>query len=165
MTLAELFDVPEFAGVDIDGVLKLVRLSIAVGETSIRYGAVQSRESADRLNAALLSRVERGEIWSALASPRLGGGEGVSTLDLLMMASLHEKADRKRALSKDIDELVARVTRSLAATGLRLRVGDVEVALADIAKRVGHIFEDSGKKLIAHSVERGFWAQQKTTAR
>lgn len=165
MTLAELFDAPEFAGVDIDSVLKVLRLSIAVGETSIRYGAVQSRESADRLNAALLSRVERGEIWSALASPRLGGGEGVSTLDLLMMASLHEKADRKRALSKDIDELVARVTRSLAATGLRLRVGDVEVALADIAKRVGHIFEDSGKKLIAHSVERGFWAQQKTTAR
>jgi len=84
MTLAELFDAPELAGVDIDGVLKLLRLSIAVGETSIRYGAVQPRASADRLNAVLLPRVERGKIWSALASPRLGGGAGVGTLDLLI---------------------------------------------------------------------------------
>ena len=165
MTLAELFDAPELAGVDIDGVLKLLRLSIAVGETSIRYGAVQPRASADRLNAVLLSRVERGEIWSALASPRLGGGAGVGTLDLLMMASLHEKVDRKKALGKDMDELTARVVRSLAVTGLQLRVGDVEVAPGDITKRMSHIFEDSGKTLIAHSVERGFWAAQKTASR
>jgi hypothetical protein len=165
MTLAELFDAPELAGVDIDGVLKLLRLSIAVGETSIRYGAVQPRASADRLNAVLLSRVERGEAWSALASPRLGGGAGVSTLDLLMMASLHEKVDRKKALGKDMDEMAARVARSLAITGLRLRVGDVEVAPGDITSRMSHIFEDSGKTLIAHSVERGFWATQKTASR
>jgi hypothetical protein len=165
MTLTELFDAPEFARVGIDGILKLVRLSIAVGETSIRYGAVQPRASADRLNAVLLSRVERGETWNALASPRLGGGAGVGTLDLLMMASLHEKTDRKKALTKDMDELSARVARSLAVTGLQLRVGEVEVAPGDITKRMGHLFEDSGKTLITHSIERGFWATQKTAAR
>lgn len=165
MTLAELFDAPEVAGVDMDGVLKLVRLSIAVGETSFRYGAVQTRASADRLNAVLLSRAEQGEKWNALASPRPGGGAGVGTLDLLMMASLHEKADRKKALSKDMDELTARVTRSLAAVGMQLRVGDVEVAPGDITRRMGHIFEDSGKTLIAHATELGFWAAQKAATR
>jgi hypothetical protein len=87
------------------------------------------------------------------------------TLDLLMMASQHEQVDRKKALSKDMDELTARVARSLAITGLRLRVGEAEVAPGDITKRMAHIFEDSGKTLIAHSVERGFWAAQKTAAR
>jgi hypothetical protein len=164
-TLAELFNAPEFGALSMDQLLKILRLSIAVGETSIRYGAIQPRASADRLNAVLLARVERGEVWSALASPRLGGGTGVGTLDQLMMASLHEKADRTKALSKDIDELIARVTRSLAATGLQLRVGDAEVPPEDIAKRLGHIFADSSKKLIAHSVELGFWPALKTAAR
>ncbi|MFT4433219.1 hypothetical protein [Caballeronia sp. 15715] len=113
----------------------------------------------------LLSRAEQGEKWNALASPRLGGGAGVGTLDLLMMASLHEKADRKKALSKDMDELTARVTRSLAAVGMQLRVGDVEVAPGDITRRMGHIFEDSGKTLIAHATELGFWAAQKAATR
>jgi len=81
------------------------------------------------------------------------------------MASLHEKVDRKKALGKDMDELTAGVVRSLAVTGLQLRVGDVEVAPGDITKRMSHIFEDSGKTLIAHSVERGFWAAQKTASR
>jgi SAM-dependent methyltransferase len=164
MTLAELFDAPELAGMDIDGVLNLVRFSIAVEETSIRYGAARPRASADRLNAVLLSRAEQGETWNALASPRLGGGAGVGTLDLLMMASLHEKADRKNALSNDTEELTTRVARSLALTGLHLRVSDVEVQPGDITKRMGDIFEYSGNTLIAHSVERGFWTAQKTAS-
>jgi Predicted methyltransferase regulatory domain/Methyltransferase domain len=164
-TLADLFDAPEFASLDMDGVLKILRLSMAVGETLMRYGDIPPRAPADRLNAVLLSRAERGEVWSSLASPRLGGGTGVSTLDQLMMASLHEKTDRTKALSKDIDELTARVTRSLAATGLRLQVGDAHVPPEELTKRVGHLFTDSGKKLIAHAVELGFWSAQKTAAR
>jgi SAM-dependent methyltransferase len=163
-TLAQLFNAPELAGLDMDGVLKLLRLSIAVGETSVRYGPVQPRASADRLNAVLLSRGERGEVWSSLASPRLGGGAGVSTLDQLMMAALNDKPDRTRALSKDIDELAVRVTRSLAATGLQLKVADAHVPAADVTKRVSHMFTDSGKALIAHSVKLGIWAVQKKTS-
>jgi len=165
MTLAQLFNAPEFASLSLDAILKLVRLSIAVGETSIRYGAVQPREKAERLNAVLLSRTERGEVWNALASPRLGGGAGVGTLDQLLLASLHEKTDRPKALSKDTGELVARIKRSLAATGLRLRIANAEVPDEQIETRVGHILADSGKKLIAHSEELGFWLAQKTAGR
>ena len=88
----------------------------------------------------------------------------MATLDLLMMAALQEKTDRTKALSKNMDELTARETRSLAPTGLQLRVGGVEVAPGDMAKRVGHLFEDPGKKLIAHSIELGFWTPQKTAS-
>jgi hypothetical protein len=164
-TLAQVFDAPEFAGLSLDSILKLLRLSIAVGETVVRYGAEQPRTAADRLNGVLLSRIECGEVWGALASPRQGGGAGMSVLDQLMLASLHAKADPVKALTKDHDELVARVKRSLAATGLKLRVGDVEVAEGDTDKRIGHIFEDSGKTLLAHAVEQGFLAARKTSAR
>ncbi|KQR86141.1 hypothetical protein ASG35_25945 [Burkholderia sp. Leaf177] len=164
-TLAQVFDAPELAGLSLDSILKMLRLSIAVGETMVRYGAEQPRAAADRLNAILLSRIERGEVWGALASPRQGGGAGVSVLDQLILASLHAKADPVKALTKDQDELVARVKRSLAATGLKLRVGDVDVAEEDTDQRLGHILEDSGKTLLAHAVELGFMAARKTAAR
>ncbi|SAL31753.1 putative methyltransferase regulatory domain protein [Caballeronia sordidicola] len=157
-TLAQVFDSPEFAGLSLDAILGLLRLSIAVGETAVRYGAEQPRVAADRLNAVLLSRVERGEVWGALASVRQGGGAGISTLDQLIFATLNEKTDPQKALAKDTKELVARLKRSMVATGLKLRIGDVEVADKDIDKRLGHIFEDSGKKLLAHAVELGFMA-------
>jgi SAM-dependent methyltransferase len=163
-TLAQVFDAPEFAGLSLDSILKLLRLSIAVGETVVRYGPEQPRAAADRLNSALLSRVESGETWSALASPRHGGGAGVSTLDQLMLAALHEKADPAKALTKDINELIARVKRSLIATGFKLRVGDKEVADEDTERRLGHIFEDSGKTLLAHAVEQGFFAAARKTS-
>lgn len=163
MTLAQVFDAPEFAGLTLDAILKLLRLSIAVGETSVRYGAVQPRATADRLNAVLLTKAEQGEAWGALASPRLGGGAGISALDQLMLASLHTKADPAKALTTDIDELIARVSRSLVATGLRLQVGDAEVPPEDTTMRLRHIFEDSGKTLIAHAIELGFLAAQKTS--
>jgi SAM-dependent methyltransferase len=73
MTLAQVFDAPEFAGLTLDSILNLLRLSIAVGETSVRYGAVQPRAMADRLNAVLLTKAEQGEALGALASPRQGG--------------------------------------------------------------------------------------------
>lgn len=161
MTLAQIFDSPEFTGLTLDDILKILRLSIATGETSIRYGAEQPRETADRLNAVLLSRAERGEVWNALASPRIGGGAAVGTLDQLLLASLHEKTDRTKALSKDTDELIARIKRSLVATGLRLRIAGAEVPPEDIGMRLGHILADSGKKLIAHSERLGFWRAQK----
>src|SRR6195952_447855 len=164
-TLAQVFDAPEFAGLPIDSILKLLRLSAAVGETLIRFGAEQPRAAADRLNGVLLSRVERGEAWGAMATPRQGGGAGISTLDQLMLAALHEKADPVKALTKDIDELIARVRRSLVATGLKLRVADKEVSDEETDKRLGHIFEDSGKTLLAHAVELGVMAARKTSAR
>lgn len=164
-TLAQVFDAPEFAGLSLDSILKLLRLSIAVGETVVRYGAEQPRAAADRLNGVLLSRIERGEVWGALASPRQGGGAGMSVLDQLMLASLHAKVDPVKSLMRDHDELVARVKRSLAATGLKLRVGDAEVAGEDTGRRLGHIFEDSGKTLLAHAVEQGFLAVRKASAR
>jgi hypothetical protein len=164
-TLADLFDAPEFAGLDLVEVLKLVRLSIAANETFLRYGPMQPRAAADRLNAVLLARMERGEGGQALASTRLGGGAGVSTLDQLMMASLNEKADRRKALGKDINELTARVARSLQTNGLNLTVAGNAVDRDDVSKRIGHIFADSGAKLIAHCVEQGFWTEQKAGRR
>jgi SAM-dependent methyltransferase len=164
-TLAQIFDAPEFAGLSIDAILKLLRLSIAAGETCVRYGPEQPRAAADRLNGVLLSRAERGEAWGALATPRQGGGAGISTLDQLLLAALYEKADPVKALTKDIGELVARVKRSLIATGLKLRVGDKEVPDDDTEKRLGHIFEDSGKTLLAHAVEQGFFAASRKSAR
>jgi Predicted methyltransferase regulatory domain len=164
MTLAQVFDAPEFAGMNLDAIMKIVRISLAAGETSVRYGDIRPRARADQLNEVLLSRAEGGEVWTALASPRLGGGEGISTLDQLVMASLHKKADRTRALGEDIDELTSRVKRSLAVTGLRLRVGEIEVPQEDTEKRLAHIFADSGKKLIEHSIERGFWPAEKAKA-
>ena len=165
MTLAQVFDAPEFAGLPPDAILKLLRVSIAVGETMVRYGAVQPRETADRLNAVLLARAEQGEASGALASPRLGGGAGISALDGMMLAALHTKADPVKALTRDIDELVARVSRSLVATGLGLQVGGADVPPGEITTRLRHIFEDSGKKLIAHSIELGFLNAQKTSGR
>ena len=165
MTLAQVFDAAEFAGLALDDILKLLRLSIAVGETLVRYGAPQPREAADRLNAALLTRAEQGEASGALASPRLGGGAGISALDGMMLASLHAKADQVKALTRDIDELVARVSRSLIATELKLQVGGAEVPPEETTTRLRHIFEDSGKKLIAHSIELGFLSTQKTSGR
>ncbi|OTP73277.1 class I SAM-dependent methyltransferase [Caballeronia sordidicola] len=164
-TLAEVFDAPELAGLPLDAILKLLRLSIAIGETVVRYGPEQPRAAADRLNTALFSRAERGEPWDALAAPRQGGGAGIGTLDQLMLAALHEKADPVKALTKDIDELVARTKRSVAATGLKLRVGDKDVADDDIDRRLGHIFEDSGKKLLAYAVEQGFFPAARKTSR
>jgi len=161
MTLAQVFDVPGFAGLTLDAILKRLRLSIAVGETFVRYGETQPRAAADRLNAVLLERVERGEAWGALASPRQGGGAGISLLDQLLLASLHAKADPIKAISRDIDELVARVTRSLAATGLKLRVGNADVPPKEINTRLRHIFEDSGKALVEHAVGLDFLAAQK----
>jgi hypothetical protein len=99
MTLAQVFDAPEFAGLTLDAILKLLRLSIAVGETFVRYGEAQPRATADRLNAVLLATGERGEAWGALASPRQGGGAGISVLDQLMLASLHAKADPIKAIT------------------------------------------------------------------
>jgi hypothetical protein len=101
----------------------------------------------------------------ALASPRLGGGSGISALDELMLASLYAKADPVKALTKDIDELVARVSRSLVATGLRLQVGGAEVSPEETTTRLRHIFEDSGEKLIAHSEGMDFLPVQKTSKR
>jgi hypothetical protein len=164
MTLLQVFDAPEFAGMDLDAILKTVRISIAAGQTSVRYGDIRPRAQADQLNDVLLSRVEWGEVWNALASPRLAGGDGVSVLDQLLIASLHKKADRTRALDEDIDELISRVKRSLAVTGLRLRVGETEVPPEDIEKRLAHIFADTGKKLIEHATERGFWPAEKAKA-
>ena len=164
-TLAEIFDAPVVAGLSLDAILKLLRLSIAVGETFVRYGPEQPRAAADRLNAALLSRVEAGEGWSALASPRQGGGAGISMVDQLMLAALHDKPDPMKALTKNIDELVARTKRSMAATGLKLKVGDKEVPEEDIDRRIGHMFEDSGKKLLAHAVEQGFFPAARKTSR
>ena len=128
MTLAQLFDAPAFAGLTLDAILKLLRVSIAVGETMVRYGAAQPRAMADRLNAVLLARAEQGEASGALASPRLGGGAGISVLDQLMLATLDTKADPEKALAKNIDESIARVSRSLVATGLRLQ-GEVPTCL------------------------------------
>jgi SAM-dependent methyltransferase len=159
MTLAQLIDAPRFADVPFDLLMNTLRLSIAVGETSIRYGAIQPRAAAERLNSVLLSRAERGEVWNALASPRLGGGEGVGTFDQLLLASFRGKPDRIKAMNDDMDELIARVKRSLAATGLRLRIGKIEVPAEDIEMRLGHIFADSGKKLIAHAETLGFWVE------
>jgi SAM-dependent methyltransferase len=165
MTLAQVFDAPEFAGLTLDSILKLLRLSIAVGETSVRYGAVQPRAMADRLNAVLLTKAEQGEALGALASPRQGGGAGISALDQLMLASLYRKADPAKALTTDIDELIARVSRSLVATGLRLQVGHAEVPPEEATMRLRHIFEDSGKTLIAHAIELDFLDAQKTSGR
>ena len=164
MTLAQVFDAPEFAGLTLDAILKLLRLSIAVNETFVRYGEAQPRATADRLNAVLLARIERGETWGALASPRQGGGAGISVLDQLMLASLHAKADPIKAITGDIDELVARVTRSLAATGLKLQVGNADVPPKETNTRLRHIFEDSGKALVDHAVGLDFLAAQKTSA-
>lgn len=165
MTLAQVFDAPEFAGLSFDAILKLLRVSIAVGETFVRYGAVQPRAAADRLNAVLLTRAEQGEALGALASPRLGGGATISVLDELMLASLYAKADPVKALTRDIDELVARVSRSLIATDLRLQVGGAEVSPEETTTRLRHIFEDSGEKLIAHSEGLDFLLVQKTSKR
>ncbi|MEA3089888.1 MAG: hypothetical protein QOJ04_1230 [Caballeronia sp.] len=165
MTLAQVFDAPEFAGLSLDAILKLLRVSLAVGETFVRYGAAQPRATADRLNAVLLTKAERGEALGALASPRMGGGAGISVLDELMLAALHEKADPVKALTRDIDELIARVSRSLVATGLRLQVGGAEVSPEDTTTRLRHIFEDSGEKLIAHSEGLDLLPVQKTSKR
>jgi SAM-dependent methyltransferase len=164
MTLAQVFDAPEFAGMTLDAILKAVRIAIAAGEISVRYGDIRPRVQADQLNDVLLSRAEWGEVWNALASPRLGGGEGVSTLDLLMIAALHKKADRTRALGEDIDELTSRVKRSLALTGLHLQMGETAVPQDDTEKRLAHIFANSGNKLIEHSTERGIWLAEKAKA-
>ena len=139
MTLSQVFDAPEFAGLTLDAILKLLRVSIAVGETFVRYGAAQPRATADRLNAVLLTRAEQGEASRALASPRLGGGAGISVLDELMLATLYTKADPVKALARDIDELIARVSRSLVATGLRLQVAGPEVPPEEITTRLRHI--------------------------
>lgn len=101
----------------------------------------------------------------ALASPRLGGGAGISVLDELMLAALHAKADPVKALTRDIDELIARVSRSLVATGLRLQVGGAEVSPEETTTRLRHMFEDSGEKLIAHSEGLDFLPVQKTSKR
>ena len=61
--------------------------------------------------------------------------------------------------------MVARVSRSLIATGLKLQVGGAEVPPEETTTRLRHIFEDSGKKLIAHSIELGFLSTQKTSGR
>ena len=113
----------------------------------------------------MLARIERGEAWGALASPRQGGGAGISALDQLMLASLHTKADPIKAITKDIDELVARVTRSLAATGLKLQVGNADVPPEETSTRLRHIFEDSGKVLVEHAIGLDFLAAQKTSGR
>jgi SAM-dependent methyltransferase len=165
MTLAQVFDAPEFAGLTLDAILKLLRLSIAVGETFVRYGAVQPRTTADRLNALLLAKAERGEALGALASPRQGGGAGISVLDQLMLASLYAKADPAKALAGDIDELIARVSRSLAATGLKLQVGNADVSLEETSTRLRHIFEDSGKALVEHAIGLDFLVAQKISGR
>jgi len=52
-----------------------------------------------------------------------------------------------------------------AATGLRLQVANAQVPAEQIEMRLGHILADSGKKLIAHSEELGFWLAQNTAAR
>jgi 2-polyprenyl-3-methyl-5-hydroxy-6-metoxy-1,4-benzoquinol methylase len=164
-TLADIFDAPEFAGLDLDYVLKLVRLSLAANETSLRYGPMQPRAAADRLNAVLLARMEQGEGWPALATTRLGGGAGVSGLDQLLMASLNEKEDRTKSLGKDILELSARVARSMQTSGLNLTIAGDKVDRDDVSKRIGHIFADSGAKLIAHCVAQGFWTEPKAGRR
>ncbi|MGA7815496.1 hypothetical protein, partial [Caballeronia sp.] len=155
----------EFVGLYLDEVLKLVRLSIATNETFLRYGPVQPRAAADRLNAVLLARMERGEGWQALASTRLGGGAGVKALDQLLKASLNEKEDRRKALGKDIKELTARVARSLQTSGLNLTVAGDAVDRDDVSKRIGDIFAESGAKLIAYCIEQGFWTEQKAGRR
>ena len=81
-----------------------------------------------------------------------------------MLASLHAKADPIKAITGDIDELVARVTRSLAATGLKLQVGNADVPPKETNTRLRHIFEDSGKALVDHAVGLDFLAAQKTSA-
>jgi hypothetical protein len=53
------------------------------------------------------------------------------------------------------------VTRSLAATGLKLRVGNADVPPKEINTRLRHIFEDSGKALVEHAVGLDFLAAQK----
>lgn len=161
ITLASLFHAPAFNGLDLDGVLKLVRLSLVANETALRFGAIQPRAAADRLNAVLLSRAERGEGWQALASPRLGGGAGVSGLDQLLMAALNDKPDRSKAIAKDLKDLVARVTRSLQITGLHLEVGGEPVGAGDLPKRIGHMLTDSGARLINHGVQLGVWTEAK----
>jgi hypothetical protein len=75
------------------------------------------------------------------------------------------KGDPAKALTTDIDELIARVSRSLVATGLRLQVGHAEVPPEETSTRLRHIFEDSGKILIAHAIELDFLDAQKISGR
>ena len=157
MTLDQLFDAPELAGHGIDTIMQIVRFSLAAGETAIRYGDVQPRAAADRLNTVLLSHAERGEKWDALASPKFAGGVPVGLLDQLLIAPLRAKSDPKRALTSDIDELVAHVERSLLNTGLNLNVGERVTPREEMPAAIRKILDDSGAALIALCDENDFW--------
>lgn len=157
MTLDQLFDAPELAGHGIDTIMQIVRFSLAAGETAIRYGDVQPRAAADRLNTVLLSHAERGEKWDALASPKFAGGVPVGLLDQLLIAPLRAKSDPKRALTSDIDELVVHVERSLLNTGLNLNVGERVTPREEMPAAIRKILDDSGAALIALCDENDFW--------
>ena len=113
MTLDQLFDAPELAGHGIDTIMQIVRFSLAAGETAIRYGDVQPRAAADRLNTVLLSHAERGEKWDALASPKFAGGVPVGLLDQLLIAPLQAKR-RSEARADERYRRTRRACRALA---------------------------------------------------
>lgn len=156
-TLDQLFDAPELAAHGIDTIMQIVRFSLAVGETSLRYGDVQPRVAADRLNTVLLDQAERGEKWDALASPRFAGGVSVGLLDQLLIAPLRAKRDPKSALTSEIDEIAAHVERSLSNSGLNLNVGDRITPREEMPAAIRKILADSGPALLALCDENDFW--------
>jgi hypothetical protein len=151
-TLAEVFDAPEFAGHSIDTVMELVRFSLALGETRIRYGAVPPRAAADRLNATLLARAERGEEWDALASPRLAGGVPYGQLDQILVAALcgGDTPDARHALAEDIDEIAARAAQAFIRTGRQLNVKGEAAPAGQIPGEIRDMLASYGETLIAH---------------
>ena len=162
MTLDRLLDAPELAVHGIDGIMQIVRLSLAVGETHIRYGDVQPRAASDRLNSVLLDRAERGDKWDALASPRFAGGVPVGLLDQLLIAPLRSKRDAKRAITGEIDELVAHVERSLANSGLNLNIGSEPTPREQIPDALRKIIANSGDALIALCDTNDFWPAKRS---
>jgi predicted O-methyltransferase YrrM len=156
-TLDALFEAPELAAFGIDPIMQLVRFSLAIGESSVRYGDVAPRAAADRLNTVLLDRAERGEKWDALASPKFAGGVPIGLLDQLLIAPLRAKRDPKAALTRDIDELVAHAQRSLTNAGLNLNIGSRATTREELPAQIRNILDQSGSALIALCDENDLW--------
>jgi len=110
----------------------------------------------------LLDRAERGDKWDALASPRFAGGVPVGLLDQLLIAPLRSKRDAKRAITGEIDELVAHVERPLANSGLNLNIGSEPTPREQIPDALRKIIANSGDALIALCDTNDFWPAKRS---